>query len=287
MPTPAPSTDTTPRAAHDGAPAAPGAAAPERDAAAVLVLQHAACEGPGLIADALAAAGVPFRVVHAGDGAPVPRRAGAAAGLVVMGGPMGVGDLPTHAHLRDELRLIEDAVRAGVPTLGVCLGSQLLASALGAAVRPAAEKEIGWFPVQWMAGALDDPLVAPAAAESLTAFHWHGDVFDLPPGATPLARSAMTALQGYRWDGGGAPAYGLLFHLEVGPALVAGMARAFAGELAAEGLDGERLVADARRHEAATARVARRVFGGWAALAAARRAGGARGAPAPARGDPA
>jgi len=229
-----------------------------------------ACESPGRIADALGAAGVPMRVVHAGDGEPVPRTAAGAAGLVVMGGPMSVGDRDARPHLRAELRLIEDALRRGVPTLGICLGSQLLASALGAAVHPAPRKEIGWFPVQWLAGALADPLVAPMAAEPLTAFHWHGDVFDLPASATPLARSAMTAHQGYRWDGGGAAAYGLLFHLEVTPALVAGMTTAFREELAAEGLDGDRLTAGAHRHEAPLTRVARQVFGGWAALAARR-----------------
>ncbi len=239
---------------------------------AVLVLQHAACEGPGRIGDALAAAGVPFRVVHAADGDPVPRDAGGAAGLVVMGGPMGVGDRGARPHLRAELRLIEDALRRGVPTLGICLGSQLIASALGAAVRRGPRKEIGWFPVQWMAGALDDPLAAPVAAEPLTAFHWHGDVFDLPAGAAPLARSALTAHQGYRWDGGAAPAYGLLFHLEVTPALVADMTAAFAEELAAEGIDGRALAAAAYRHDASMGRVARQLFGGWAALAAARRA---------------
>ncbi len=256
----------------DGAPAG----ARDRDGA-VLVLQHAACEGPGRIADALAAAGVPSRVVHAGDGEPVPRDAAAAAGLVVMGGPMGVGDRGARPHLRAELRLIEDALRRGVPTLGICLGSQLIAAALGAAVRRAPRKEIGWFPVRWTAGALADPLVGPVAAEPLTPLHWHGDAFDLPAGAVPLARSALTPHQGYRWDGGAAPAYGLLFHLEVTPALVAGMTAAFAQELVAEGLSGDALAAAAHRHDAALARVAGRLFGGWAALARARRAAGAPG----------
>jgi GMP synthase (glutamine-hydrolysing) len=255
------------RAAHPST--YPPAGGPEHDGA-VLILQHVAYEGPGRIADALVAAGVPFRVVHAGDGEPVPRDAENTAGVVVMGGPMGVGDRDTRPHLRAELRLIEDALRRGVPTLGICLGSQLLASVLGAAVRRGPRKEIGWFPVQWMAGALDDPLAGPVAAEPLTAFHWHGDVFDLPASATPLARSAMTAHQGYRWDGGGAAAYGLLFHLEVTPALVAGMTTAFREELAAEGLDGDRLTAGAHRHEAPLTRVARQLFGGWAALAAGR-----------------
>lgn len=245
----------------------------------VLVLQHAACEGPGRIADALGAAGLPLRVVQAGDGEPVPPSAAGAAGLVVMGGPMGVGDRDARPHLRAELRLVEDALRRGVPTLGVCLGSQLLAAALGAAVRPAPRKEIGWFPVRWAAAAAADPVVGPAAAEPLTVLHWHGDVFDLPHGATPLARSAITAHQAYRWDGGPAPAYGLLFHLEVTPALVAGMAAAFREELAAEGVDGERLAAAAHEHDAPLARAAQAVFGGWAALAAARRAALGHGPP--------
>jgi GMP synthase (glutamine-hydrolysing) len=248
-----------PRGGPDGAPP-------------VLILQHARCEGPGRVGQALHAAGIPYQVIHAADGEPVPRTLdnagpGGAAGLVVMGGPMGVYEHDQHPHLRAELRLIEAALAARAPVLGICLGSQLIAHALGAIVRPGPRKEIGWFPVHWMAEALNDPIVGPVAAAPLTAFHWHGDVFDLPVGAEHLARSALTPYQAFRY---GASVYGLLFHLEVTPPLIAGMTAAFAGELAAEGLDGDALLAAAYASEATLTWVGRQVFGGWAAMAAAR-----------------
>jgi GMP synthase (glutamine-hydrolysing) len=100
----------------------------------VLVLQNAGCETLGTIAGALDAAGVAPRYVRAFGGEPVPQAMGDAAGLIVMGGPMAVYEHPRYPFLRDEMRLIEQALRADRPILGVCLGSQLIASVLGAAV---------------------------------------------------------------------------------------------------------------------------------------------------------
>jgi GMP synthase-like glutamine amidotransferase len=149
------------------------------------------------------------------DGAPAPERIGEAAGLIFMGGPMSANDdLP---YLRAELALIEQAAQAGVPILGVCLGSQLIAKALGARVYRNRVKEIGWYPVSWTPAAASDPLFAGLAAPE-TVFHWHGETFDLPPGAEWLARSEACAHQAFRV---GANVYGLQFHLEVTPEMIA------------------------------------------------------------------
>jgi len=146
----------------------------------VLVLQHADHETPGLVGQALQAKRIGLEFVRAHRGEPVPRELGDAVGLLVMGGPMGVYEADRYPHLRDELRLIEVALSEGRPVLGICLGSQLVAHALGADVRKA-QKEVGWHTVTLTEDGLLDPLFK-GLESSFMGFHWHGDVFDLPPG---------------------------------------------------------------------------------------------------------
>ncbi len=227
----------------------------------VLLLQHVRPEPPGTIANALDARGVSHRTVRVYRDEPVPDRLDA-EGLVVMGGPMGVGDVDDRPHLSKELDLIEQALRDEIPLLGVCLGSQLLAHALGADVHAAPQKEIGWGEVALTDAAAEDPLFRDVDAP-FTAFHWHGDVFDLPSGAVRLARTDQTEVQAFRH---GNRAYGLLFHLEVTPKTVAWMTTAFQDELAAEGLDGTAIRRAAMPREAALRDTAETVFGRWADL---------------------
>ena len=130
---------------------------------------------------------------------------------------MGVYEAERHPFLREEIAAIGDAVRSGMPTVGVCLGSQLLAAALGAAVKPnPVGKEIGWGYIHKRPAAATDPILRSFRAEE-TVLHWHGDVFDLPEGAVSLASSPMTPHQAFRW---GSRAWGLLFHVEADPPLV-------------------------------------------------------------------
>lgn len=198
----------------------------------VLILQHVEVEGPGRIAAALERAGHRMRVAHLYRGEPVPVGPEGLQGVVAMGGPMGVGDVATHPHLRDEQDLLADCLDAGLPVLGVCLGAQLLASTLGATVRPGTGIELGWKPVQRLGPSTDDPLLGELP-DAFPALHWHGDVFDLPDGAVPLARSEQTDLQAFRYD---ESAHGLLFHLEAEPAQVAAMAQAFPDDLRLAGV---------------------------------------------------
>lgn len=232
----------------------------------IIVLQHAASEPLGMIEDALAACGLPFRYVRAQDGDPVPPDIGAAAGLVVLGGSMGVRDQDKYPFLGEEKRLITQAVAQEVPISGVCLGAQLLASALGAAVGQNTRQEIGWHPVSLTAEAAADPLWHGLPA-TWTGFHWHGDFFETPPGAVSLASSALTPCQAFRF---GSFAYGFQFHLEVTDAIIRDWTGEFADELAREGLDDDSILGPLAEYLPPMQTLAREVFGRWAALAAQR-----------------
>jgi GMP synthase (glutamine-hydrolysing) len=229
----------------------------------VLVLQHVACEGLGTIEPVLAAAGLTPRYVRIHAGEPVPASVGSAAGLIVMGGPMSVYEHDELPHLKDEMRLIEAAIQAERPVLGVCLGSQLLAHVLGARVYPSGGKEVGWHRVTLTDEGASDPLWSGLPRE-FEGFHWHGDIFDLPPDAVPLAGSRMTPLQAFRY---GQRAYGILCHLEVTGPQIAEMCRRFPRDLADAGTTAEEMERGAAAHLAELTRLGQLLFAGWAKLA--------------------
>ena len=164
----------------------------------VLVLRHVSWEGLGAFRERLDARGVPWRYVDLFSDQPLPDLRVARA-LLIMGGPMGVYEAERYPFLAEEIAAIGDAVRSGIPTVGVCLGSQLLAAALGAAVKPnPGGKEIGWGYIHKKPTAATDPILESFRAQE-TVLHWHGDVFDLPEGAVSLASSPMTSHQAFRW----------------------------------------------------------------------------------------
>ena len=228
----------------------------------VLVLQHMPYETPGTIGATLASRGVALETVPVFDGAPVPRDLGAADALLVMGGPMGVDEADRHPAIRDELRLIERAVDEARPVLGVCLGSQLLATALGGTVSKGRAKEIGWHTVTLTDAGAEDPLLG-GSGRSFVAFHWHGDVFSVPPGAVALASSELTPNQGYRY---GESVYGLQFHPEVDRAILDGMIGDFEQELEEAGVTAADVRAGADVHLAALRRTCASMTSAWASL---------------------
>ena len=183
----------------------------------ILVLQHIACEPPGEFEELLRGRGAEIHRVELDEGEPLPRDPSGYDLVVAMGGPMSVNDEAEHPWLRDEKRLIGDAVRAGVPFWGACLGIQLLAAALGAPVYPGSVPEVGLLPVTLSDEALADPVFEGLPRE-LPTLQWHGDTFDLPDGAVRLAGSAAYPNQAFRW---GARAYGVQFHVEVSDAMAA------------------------------------------------------------------
>jgi GMP synthase (glutamine-hydrolysing) len=182
----------------------------------ILVLRHVPHEGPGLLADLLREAGLTYSYLDLYDNPPRQLDVSRLAALVVMGGPMNVDETARHPFLAHELEWIRAAVQSHLPVLGICLGAQLLAKALGARVYPAARKEIGWHEIELTEAAAGDPLFA-ACGPRETVFQWHGDTFDLPAGAVCLAQSAAAPQQAFRY---GRSAWGLQFHIEITPALL-------------------------------------------------------------------
>ncbi|HUA85992.1 MAG TPA: hypothetical protein VMB85_19175 [Bryobacteraceae bacterium] len=166
----------------------------------ILVLRHERFEHLGNFAHALT---VPFRYHDLGEEFDSePNQA-----MVVLGGPMSAND----AEMAPELARIEQALRDGLPLLGVCLGSQLIAKVLGARIYRNSALEIGWEPVFFTDSAHADPVFRDIPSPS-TFFHWHGETFDLPRGAEWLAWSEKTPHQAYRY---GCNVYGVQFHPEV------------------------------------------------------------------------
>jgi GMP synthase (glutamine-hydrolysing) len=176
----------------------------------LLAIQHVPWEGPHRILDACGVLEV--RTVRPLDGESLPRPA-EVSGAIVMGGPMNVDEVERHPGLAAEREWIAGALRLQMPVLGICLGAQLLARALGAAVRPGEGPEIGFAPVR--VSDPGDPVLGALAPET-SALHWHGDVFELPDGAQPLASSVRTEHQAFRHGN----AWGVLFHPEADAALV-------------------------------------------------------------------
>ncbi|MBK9990281.1 MAG: gamma-glutamyl-gamma-aminobutyrate hydrolase family protein [Verrucomicrobia bacterium] len=178
----------------------------------VHVLQHAPFEGLAGIAPSLTQRQAVISTTRFFENASLPPLRGLDL-IIAMGGPMSVNDEAELPWLREEKRFIREAVQSGVPVLGVCLGSQLIASALGARVYQNKHKEIGWFPIEAVS-ADGDRFRFP---EKLQVFHWHGETFDLPTGAVQLARSAACENQAFQF---GRRTLALQCHLEVTPEAV-------------------------------------------------------------------
>ena len=188
------------------------------------------------------------------------------AGIISFGGSQSVLDVERDPVLQAEAALLRDAVAAGVPVLGVCLGGQLLAHALGAPVRRAPRRTVAWVELAALPAAAEDPLFAPLGSP-VAALHWNEDVFALPPGATELLAGASPGVAAFR---AGERAWGVQFHPEVdGPALDGWYAR-YATWLHEAGVaEADARAADAR-HLPGQARTAELLFGGFARLVAAR-----------------
>ena len=186
-------------------------------------LQQVSEEGPACISDWIEANLARISYTHFYENAVLPQLEDFDV-LLVMGGPMGVYEEEKYPWLAEEKRLIKKAIEAGKVVLGICLGAQLIASALGAKVYPGKQREIGWWPLQ-LTEQGEHILGIPAGQ---VVFHWHGDTFDLPVGATLLASSAKTPHQGFMV---GDKVLALQFHMEVNEESLKLMTSSFADEL--------------------------------------------------------
>jgi GMP synthase (glutamine-hydrolysing) len=229
--------------------------------AKIWVLQHHPAENLGSIADALEGAALAWQYVRVFNQQPIPRDMKGAGGLIVMGGAETVYKLDRHPYLRDEIRLIENALADVKPILGVCLGSQLLAAALGANVRRAEQREIGWYPVHLNESASDDRLMRGLPREFMAA-HWHSDTFDLPAGAIALASSEITENQAFRH---GDNAYGIQFHAEMTGEILTALIAEFGDGLKRVGIDGDAIAAQAKVHLPKVDAIGAQIFSRWAA----------------------
>lgn len=181
----------------------------------IAVIRHIGIEGLGTIEEVIKARGLSYTFINTWKD-PIPQDTDGFSAVVILGGPMGVSEQDIYPFIKSELSFIRKAHAAQVPVIGVCLGSQMIAEALGGRVYKGGIKEIGWYDVQWTPDAVKDRLLGTVCSRKETAggmkvFQWHGDTFDLPDGAVVLAGSARYKNQAFCIG----TIYGLQFHVEV------------------------------------------------------------------------
>ncbi len=224
----------------------------------VLVFRHLAFESLGVLDSILQARGIAVQYVDVGVDDFNPDSMMQADLLIVLGGPIGLEDVTTFPYLQSELDILSDWMARQKPILGICLGAQLMASVLGAKVRPMGLKEIGLAPI----GLTESGQVSCLSEMDLNCpvLHWHGDQFDIPEGSERLAFSEACPNQGFSV---GDWALGLQFHLEADLARIEQWLIGHFSELKQAGIDIPALRTEAKYHRQALARQAENVFQAW------------------------
>jgi len=222
-----------------------------------VAIRHVAFEDLGILAPLLAERGYAVRYLEAGVDSIDAASLAAADLVVVLGGPIGVYENDRYPFLDAERAAITERLRRDRPTLGICLGAQLMAQALGADVTPTGRVEIGYAPLTLTAEGQASVL---RALESVPVLHWHGDQFAIPSGASRLAQTPGFPNQAFS---SGPRILGLQFHLEADPLQIERWLVGHAHELASHGTDIAAIRRDAKRHGPELARIAGGVMGAW------------------------
>ena len=226
-----------------------------------LVLSHVAFEDLGTLEAPLLERGFEIESLLAATARFPLRQAETCDLLVILGGPIGVYDQQDFPFLKDEIACIRERLSARKPILGICLGAQLMAAALGARVYPGAHgAEIGWFPLEAASSAEPPIWFAPLLADGLSVFHWHGDTFDLPQGALHLAKTERYEHQAFAIEDF---ALALQFHPEVTAADLESWYVGHTSELHHAGIHAASLRASAQKHAAALEEAAARFWKLW------------------------
>jgi GMP synthase (glutamine-hydrolysing) len=221
-----------------------------------LILRHVAFEGPGALAELLPGYGFTTRICEIGV-EPLPEAEIAACDLlVVLGGPIGVYETDSYPFLVAEMAAIGARLAARKPTLGICLGAQMMAAALGAKVAPGSDREIGYGRVSLTEEGRASPL---AALEGVNVLHWHGDAFEIPRGGKALALTEICPQAFSLADHGLA----LQFHVEAEPAQIEAWLIGHTVELGKAGIDVREIRAQAARFGRETAAAGKQLFRAW------------------------
>lgn len=204
----------------------------------ILIIQNDAKEGAGLLASLTNVRGIPQETILGDKADYAVLKAEDYGALVILGGAQSAYETDAYPFLKQEMELCKDFIGEGKPIAGFCLGAQIMACALGGSVHPGEKKEIGWYDLHLTKDASADPLFS-GHPETLLAYHFHGDVIEMPPGATNLAYSDLTKCQLFRF---GNSAYGFQYHAEADLPLIQDMCTNNATYMADNGFDHELIV---------------------------------------------
>jgi GMP synthase (glutamine-hydrolysing) len=230
----------------------------------LLILQHEPHEGIGAWEPIFRGQGrkVVTKNLFAGEKVPLEEELIAFDGIVIMGGPMSANDGEKLEFIRDELKMIPQALELKIPLLGICLGSQLIAKALKSKVYSGKQKEIGWYPLQLRPSAEKDPMFG-SLSSPVFMFQWHGETFDLPSGAIHLAASSLYPNQAFRYTD---RIYGLQFHCEMTDAMIRDWIEKGRKEIEEAGLEAVKILEDTPKYLPTLRHWAHSIAQKWLAL---------------------